>query len=130
MKISTEKPACWDRLEKQFNVRWESGIIVTYDGVIHTQSGVLAPDFLAHELVHVKQQEGKNPEEFLERFLTDRDFRLEMELPAYRVQVAFLRATIVHDPDELFVRIHKLAKNMAANYDNMVTLEQAIILLQ
>lgn len=129
MKIYTEKPACWERLEKQFNLRWESGMIVTYDGKIHCHTGEIAPDFMAHELVHVKQQEGKDPEAFLESFLTDKNFRLEMELPAFRVQVAFLRATIVHDPDELFVRIHSLAKKMATNYGDMVTLEEATILL-
>lgn len=130
MIIHTEKPSCWERLEKQFNLRWESGMIVTYGGEIYCHTGQIAPDFMAHELVHVEQQKGKDPDEFLERFISDKNFRLEMELPAFRVQVAFLRATIVHDPDELFVRIHSLAKKMATNYGEMVTLEEAIILLQ
>lgn len=129
MIIHTEKPACWDRLEKRFNLKWESGIIITYDGKIYHHAGVIEPDYLAHELVHVKQQEGKDPEEFLERFITDKNFRLEMELPAFRVQIAFLRATI-QDPKELSAKIRKLAEKMVNNYDGMVSKEQAATLLQ
>lgn len=126
MKISTEKPACWDRLEEAFGVLWESGIVVTWNGVIHTRRGEesLTPDLIVHEQVHLEQQEGLDPEEFLERFISDKQYRYDLEMEAYTAQVEFLRATI-KDPNELFCKIHRICKNLESNYGGIITYEEA-----
>lgn len=124
MIVSQEKPVCWDRLEKEFGVKWVPGLYVTYDAQIHSPSGEIETEYLVHELVHVAQQQGKDPEAHLEKYIADPKYRLSCELPAYKVQVAFLRATI-ENPDELFVRMHKIWKAMANSYKGMVTYEEA-----
>lgn len=128
MLISHEKPKCWDRLERAFGVRWNEGMIVTYAGVIHTPAETIAPDFLVHELVHVKQQEGIDPDLYLEKYISDQFFRRYTESRAYEIQAAFLNATI-KDPDELFCRKHALAKTMVRNYGDIFCYEDAIIIL-
>lgn len=124
MIISKEKPDCWDRLEAAFGVRWESGVIVTWKGVVHTIRGELSPDLIIHEEVHLKQQAEYGSEEFLERFINDKQFRYDMEIPAFMAQADYLRHHI-KNPDELFCKLHLIHKNMEQNYGGMITYEEA-----
>lgn len=109
---TTNKPANWDYLVKQFpNIKWEN-IVVTYGGVIHSKHP-LPPDVLAHEMVHVEQQQGIDKDEYVERFISDKNFRYEMELKAYQVQLRYWA--------------EKLANDLSGSiYGNIVSYEQAI----
>lgn len=122
--ISTEKPECWDRLEKEFGVNWDSGIIVTYNGIIHTKTGMISPDFFAHELVHVKQQEGTDPVEYLESYIKDKEFRKEKEAAAFKIQALFIDLTFTY-PEERIEHKKKLLKGMLLNYKDCFTEEEA-----
>lgn len=128
MILSTEKPSCWDRLSKVFSLDWNSGMIVTYGGVIYCKDPI-APDFLAHELVHVKQQRGHDPEEYLERYINDPEFRKESEISAYRVQSVFLEETI-EDPDKLYRAKESLCRAMVRNYGDVFTYEEAKLIVR
>lgn len=128
MKISTDKPACWDRLAKTFNLDWNAGMIVTYGGVIYSKNPI-APDFLVHELVHVKQQEGHDPDEYLERYLSDVEFRKKSEVAAYKAQIAFIAQT-EGDVNVRWNKLERLRQKLISNYGLGINYKEANELLK
>lgn len=73
----------------------------------------------AHERVHCSQQaEDGNAFRWWLRYLTDREFRLEMELEAYRVQLALQPGSI-----------ERFALSLATNYRLGITTDAARALL-
>jgi len=47
----------------------------------------LTPDLLIHEQIHFKQQEKLGVDEWVNRYIDDKDFRLEQEIEAYKNQI-------------------------------------------
>lgn len=120
-QISTEKPPVWDRLCEAFpNLVWKD-IAITYGGVIYSPNPV-EDNVLVHELVHVKQQQGKNADEWMERYLADTEFRYKQELLAYQVEYRYCRGRLT-DRDAGV----RMAKELSGPlYNNIVTYEQAL----
>ena len=116
------KPPCWPRLEKEFSVRWVPGVTVTYGGEIYTHGKEIKDDVLVHEMVHVGQQQGIEPEDYLDRYINDREFRKEMELAAYVIHNAYLRATMKDDA-KLWTRLYTNVKAFAMTCN--IDLEEA-----
>lgn len=129
IKFSKEKPACFDRLNEVFNITdtWEKGLVITYDGVIHYKfdSEVIPPQVLVHELVHVKQQAGIEPMEYVERFINDMAFRRKNEVEAFRAEAKWVRDNIKNDQlrrkliDAIWRRIS------GPTYAGMITYQEA-----
>lgn len=108
MQISKQKPKCWDKLVAAFpGISWESGIVITYGGQIHCIKGQIAPDLEVHEMVHVEQQKGIDADEYVDRFINDREFRLKVEIEAYQKQAAFVNEN-VEGRDARWNRIHHI----------------------
>lgn len=129
MIFSHEKPACWDRVAKEFGVHWNHGVMLTYAGVIHCPDENPLPDYVAHELVHVAQQKGMDPDAYLERYISDPEFRNRSESAAYRVQAVFLEQTI-SDQDELRHAKEKLCEAMIRGYSGAFDLREAKSILR
>lgn len=117
MKISHEKPSCYDRLKAVFGIDWDSGLIITYGGVIHCKNEV-QPEFMAHEMVHVKQQEGIDPDEYLERYIADPIFRRESEIEAYQAQAEWIFDN-VKDINERWNKIQKIRLKLSSMYGDI-----------
>src|SRR3990167_9203549 len=98
MKYSTEKPPIFDRLHQAFGVKWGGDLVVAYDGTIY-HSKPLDPSVIAHEQVHLVRQK-KDPVQWWESYIRDKEFRFKEELLAYHAQYDFLRQT-VRDRNEL-----------------------------
>lgn len=63
------------------------GTIFTYGHQIYVSDGAALPKSLvAHEVVHVQQQELYGRDEWWDRYLKDIDFRFQMELAAHRME--------------------------------------------
>ena len=125
MKISTEKPKIYERLKEVFaGIDWDKGIIITYGDTVYCKSGILADDIIVHEQVHLDQQVGVDPDEYAERFMSDRAFRYEKELEAYKAQAQYLRKTI-KDKNKLLRRMNHIWITMATMYCGMITYEEA-----
>lgn len=107
------KPPCWDRLVEVFKVNWVPGVTVTYGGEIYTFDSELKDDVLVHEAVHVQQQKGIDPDEYVERYIADLEFRKKVETEAFIVHMAFLRSTMPDDA-KLFARLYTCLKSFAA----------------
>lgn len=126
MQISKQKPKCWDRISEIFPLRWDQGVIITYGGVVHTISGKITPELEAHEQVHIDQQAGIDPDEWVERFISDIDFRLAVEIEAFRAQADYLRVAHEHYPELLNQKLHWIYTSISSPlYGNVITYEEA-----
>lgn len=125
--IKHEKPPCYDRCVKEFGIDWDKGIIITYGGIIYSKKEVSCLD-IAHELIHVRQQHGWDPDEYLEKFIADPKFRLDSEVEAFQAGVKYVKE---HHPRSIQRRcIHEWATRLSGpNYGNIITYEKAKALL-
>jgi hypothetical protein len=68
------------------------GVIFTYGDTIYNPAGTtLPPELIAHEMVHIEQQHGVDPEVWWGMYLGDQRFRLGMEIPAHKAELDYLR---------------------------------------
>ena len=90
MKISNEYPPVWKDLDEAFHLT-EKGMkpVITYGDVIFNPFHLnLTPDLIEHEMVHGEQQ-SHNPvvaKLWYQRYIADKDFRLEQETQAFAKQ--------------------------------------------
>lgn len=109
MKISQEKPPCYDAANELFKLEeLNMGTIFTYGDTLYNPSNVvLTQDLLVHEEIHSHQQENNDTVAKLwwQRYVTDPAFRVEQEAAAYGAQWVYLcrqsrdrnkRAQILH----------------------------------
>jgi hypothetical protein len=130
MKFSNEIPPVYDRLRARFGVDWDSGLIITYGDSVYSKRPV-APDFVVHESVHVRQQRDiGGPDIWYDRYIKDDKFRLSQELEAYRAQIKWIRDN-VRDRNESFRMQRNIAMLLSSDmYGNLVTRSEAMRLLQ
>ena len=89
MKFSKEKPAIFERLHKAFGVEWGKSLVIAYGDTIY-HSEPLDPSLIVHEAIHLQRQ-GKNPDEWYNKYIQDEKFRFGEEILAYRAQYKFLK---------------------------------------
>lgn len=128
--FSPDKPEIYRKIIAKFPlVDWEKGIAIAYGNTIHSKF-ILRADVQAHEEIHILQQKALGAEKWWEMYLTNKTFRKEMEVDAYRHQVFFLRQQI-KDRNKLHKVIHSLAIDLAGPmYDNMITYSEALKLIK
>ena len=71
-------------------------------------------DIMEHEKIHVEQQ-GSTPEAWWEKYLSVPEFRLEMELEAYRAQYKFIKANYPSKAHK--EALDELANNLSTVYN-------------
>jgi hypothetical protein len=66
------------------------GTIFTYGNIIYVPDGRMdiTKSLMAHETVHVRQQEIFGRDAWWDRYLTDKAFRFDQELAAHRIELA------------------------------------------
>lgn len=131
MLISNSKPAIYQVLHDRFGVEWDKGIIITYGDTVYCKNDI-AEDFKVHEFTHVTQQKEIGPIEWWKKYLDDPDFRLRMEVEAYRNQVKYIREhTESTTRDWRRDRIDSLAQSLSSFvYGNLVTYQKALDLIK
>lgn len=129
--VSKEKPPVFDRLRERFGGKeWEqSDDVIAWDGVIYCKHDI-SPDVFVHEEKHLDQQREYGPglEAYLERYLTDREFRGEQEAEAFRIQLVFIYDQVPRRPDAAWCK-EKFARDLCGLYDLNITHAQALRLL-
>ena len=81
----------------------------------------LTSDLLIHENVHLKQQEEMGLDNWVEKFLNDDEFRLKVELEAYRKQLQSILDSGKRHKMTLICAEH-LSSDM---YGNIISLSEA-----
>lgn len=99
--------------------------IFTYgDTIYNPNKSYLDPFVIAHETLHRSQQK-ENPEDWWNKYLSDGNFRLSQEIPAYQVQYSLLSKTL-KNRDQIALWLHHLATDLSGEmYGNLLTYQQA-----
>lgn len=129
-KLSKEIPEVYPQLREYFGVRFED-VLIAYGDTIHCVNDSLPEHCIAHELVHLEQQQTMGVKEWWDKYLIDPTFRLEQEIPAYRAQIAYLKEhTELMPRDERRQWIKKLKNDLCGSmYGNLITSADADRLL-
>ena len=86
MRILEEYPPIIERIQETFELKGRE--IFTWGDIIYNPKGVyISDELLSHECIHEEQQ-GKEIEQWWEKYLTDEAFRFKMELEAHQVEYA------------------------------------------
>ncbi len=99
--------------------------IFAYDDTIYTNNE-LPPDLLIHEQTHLKQQKKYGLDAWVKMFLEDDNFRLKMEIQAYKAQLASIKDR------EFRLRIRmESARNLSSSlYGDIISYEEAFYALK
>lgn len=111
-------------------VSFENGNVFAYGNKIHSNSE-LSPDLYVHECVHIRQQRtfGK-PELWWKKYLSDKSFRKEQEIEAYREQYWFYKSR-VKDRNTQARFLHRLSTELSSVlYGRIVSYNEALRLLR
>src|SRR3990167_4548378 len=127
--IKRERPPVWDKLVKAFGVEWGT-ICVAYDKDIYCgDKANLSTDVIVHESVHLARQE-KDPVQWWENYMKNKEFRFTEELIAYHTQYDYLKNK-VKDRNRLAVYLWRLAKDLSsAMYGNVISHREAMKLIK
>ena len=94
--------------------------IFAWDDTIYCNYN-LPPDLIIHEQVHLKQQEKYGLDVWLEKYIDDEEFRLKMELQAYRKQLNSIKDREKRNG----VRIRVSRDLGSALYNNIISFKEA-----
>ena len=129
MNIVTEPPAIYDRAKDVFGLDFvKDKLVMTYGENVHTHTGHLSDDLVAHEQTHIDQQSAYEggPAAWWERYLVDPQWRLEQELQAYRKQWQWM---LKHEPNrqKRFDTLRHCAQCLSGHiYGNIISLSDAM----
>lgn len=112
-----------DVYQKVFDVTDRT--IFAYDDTIYTNYK-LPPDLIVHEETHLKQQKKYGLDKWVTNYFIDLDFRLKMEVEAYKRQLESIK-----DRNRRFLVRLESAENLSSSlYGNIINLEEAKKLLK
>jgi hypothetical protein len=89
--MEIKKQAEFPRLKefkKHFKI--DDNSIIAYDNCIYTNRD-LPEDILIHEKTHLRQQKIHGLDNFIEKYIHDKDFRLEIEREAFKRQLKSIK---------------------------------------
>lgn len=90
---SREKPPIYEALKQKFGADWDKGLLIAWDGKIHSKEPAQAQKIL-HESVHLREQSRLGNEAWWRLYLENEDFRFQQELMAYREEARFIRENV------------------------------------
>lgn len=126
-KFSNEKPPVYETAHRLFGADWDDGAVFTYGDTIHSKERIF-PDFLIHELMHVRQQLEMGKEKWWKRYFEDAEFRKTEEVEAYRAQVDYINRT-VKSREHAYKMKHFLAGCLSRDYGLDIPSSQALKLI-
>lgn len=129
IEISHDIPPVYGLLRSRFNVDWDDGLIIAWDGKIHCK-GEPEPQKVVHEKVHLDEQGKMGNEAWWRLYLDNPDFRLAEEAKAYRAEMAFLRRNI-KNREHLYRYAREIVDSLSGPiYGSMVSREDAFKLIK
>lgn len=103
----------------------DKNTVIAYDGKIYCNNKL--PDHLIiHETQHLKQQEKIGLYEWVERYLNDVDFRLRMEIDAYKTQIYSIKDREARNK----VRLQSANALSSPLYNSLININEAMKLLK
>lgn len=131
--VRKEYPPNIDAIVKRFPQATKPGVVFAWGGIIYNPTNiVIEPWIAAHEGVHMEQQRALagGPKVWWDRYLADKNFCLEQELPAH---IAEYDQFCVSNPQRNARRLGRayIAGRLAGPlYDYMIPTAQAVAFLR
>ena len=121
--VSSDFPPNIEEIKKHFPLTGEE--VFTFGKIIYNPANkLLTEDLIAHEAVHIAQQEGK-AEKWWKLYLEDKVFRASQEIPAFQVQYRVAKG-VIKDRNRLFKYLEQIAKNLSSEvYGKVMTFNEA-----
>lgn len=129
-KLSKHIPPIYFKLKKSFGVQFKD-IIIAYDDTIYCADD-LPNHSIAHELIHLDQQERYGVEKWWNEYLVSVKFRLSQEIPAYQAEIRYLK----NHPEETTLEYREQWIEYCARclsgpmYGNIISYKLAVRLLK
>lgn len=112
-----------ERYSKVFPITHET--IFAYDNKIYANYD-LTPDLVVHEYTHWKQQAEYGLDRWVDNYLSNPEFRLKMELEAYKAQLASIKDREYRNK----IRIQSAINLSSDLYGDIITPQGALRLLK
>lgn len=126
--ISHDIPPIYQQLHDKFGVEWESGLIIAFDGKIHS-SGEIDPQKVIHECQHLDRQAELGNEAWWNLYLDSDIFRFDEEVLAYVAEAKFIKKNI-KDRELRNKILIDVAKTFSSGmYGNLLTTQEALRIL-
>jgi hypothetical protein len=123
MKIIKGVPPNIEKIKKKFNLTGINVVFTYGDTIYSPHSDKLPEHLIVHERVHEKQQ-GKEPEQWWNRYLSEDNFRIQQESEAYRTQYNFVAPKVSRQQRRQFLK--ELATSFSSKmYGSILTFNQA-----
>lgn len=128
MEIVAGYPPNYAEIKKKFKFN-NQNVVFTYGDKVYVPNGKPLPDHLeVHESTHIKQQAEIGAEKWWERYLQDKNFRLEQEVEAYKNQYAFISQNYGRNDRKGFLK--KISNDLSSEmYGGIVTRKEAVDLI-
>lgn len=118
-----------ERCEQQFDLGGVHPVYTYGENIYNPHDDVIDPLLQAHEATHQIQQ-GVHPEDWWEKWLTDKYFRFDQELAAYRVEYKTAKQ-IIKDRNDMAKLLVALGGDLSGpQYGDLCTLQEAIGLIR
>lgn len=133
IKITDEMPPAHIYEEAQghwpLDVDFEKGTIFSYYPNIHSKYE-MPPDVIAHEMVHMVQQEAITPQTWWHLYFRDEQFRLKQEVEAYSEQYREV-CRLTKDRNQRAQRLHQIASFLSGSmYGNLMKYSEAVDIIK
>lgn len=123
MKIAIAQPPNIHDINAVFRHRGKT-IYCYGDTIYNPDNFILQKEMIAHEEVHMLQQEAMTPEVWWNKYLTDISFRASQELPAFKRQFQVID---IKDRNARVRYANRLAEIMSGEaYGHCMTFEDAL----
>lgn len=129
MNIRHELPPIWDRIIEAGMNPDPRTVAVTMGDTVYIPGGWdMSDDLIEHEKTHTAQQ-GSDVDGWWEKYLSDKTFRLQQEIEAYRAQYRYICAH-VRDRNKRFNYVRAFAQSLSGPmYGNIISIPTAISLI-
>lgn len=129
IEILKGRPPNFDAIQRKLRGAWGKTTVFTYGHQIYVADGKPIPkSIVAHEVIHVRQQEIMGRDEWWERYLADPAFRFSQELEAHRMELSVALTEGGRKHRRMVAAL--IAKRLSGPlYDNHCTLSHAKKLL-
>ena len=127
MEWKQTPPPKWvhDKAIEMFGISMEAGVMFTYGDKIYSLLPP-APDVVAHEEVHQRQQATMSPELWWDMYFKSPEFRYSQEIEAYREQYKFVNKKL-KDRNQKAQYLDFFAKSLSGSmYGDLCSYQQAL----
>ena len=133
VKISTERPPVWENACARFKINPKVTIFAYGDTIYNPGDVDIPDDLIAHEMVHLGQQNYNTEDASIwwGKYMRDSEFCLSQEVEAYGMQYAYICQHKTNNPQRRFEMLRIYAQILSGPlYGHCVDMTKAMELIK